>query len=169
MRSQKNVNLKLLPYVYQSPADCVAKIYKHERALTGVFRGLGITLLREAPAFTVYFGSYAYLCDKVGAIREDGVDLVKLVCCGGTAGALSWLLTSPQDVIKTRLQTDGMGKTLYRGILHCGREIYREGGWRAFCKGLNASLIRAFPANGVTLATVTMSTRYLESMRQEIR
>ena len=97
------------------------------------------------------------VCD---ATVNDLASLPQLILFGGTAGILSWTFTYPQDTIKTRLQADGMGRYLYRGSWHCARVIYRDSGLRGFFKGFSAALIRAFPTNGVTFATVTLFLRY---------
>ena len=149
------------PYLYSSPADCVRKIYAHENKLRGIYRGLGITLCREVPAFSLYFSSYFYLCKLFNATNDDAVNIVKLLLAGGTAGIISWVFTYPQDVIKTKLQLDGMGRTMYTGTLDCARQIYKLEGMGGFFKGLNATIIRAFPCNGATLATATLFLRYM--------
>jgi len=149
------------PYLYSSPADCVRKIWIHENKLRGMYRGLGITLCREVPAFSLYFGSYFYLCDLLDATSDDAVNIAKLLLAGGTAGIISWVFTYPQDVIKTRLQLDGMGKTTYQGAVDCARCIYKNEGMRGYFKGLNATIVRAFPCNGATLATATLFLRYM--------
>ena len=161
----KNKCYKNQHYGYSSSIDCLKKIYRYENGIRGIYRGLGSTLIREVPAFTIYFGSYYYLCDKLGAVKDGKVNILKLLLCGGTAGILSWVLSYPQDVIKTRMQADGMGKTAYNGIIHCGKRIYKEEGFKAYFRGLNATIIRAFPTNGATLATVTLCLRFVESQK----
>ena len=84
-----------------------------------------------------------------------------LVLCGGSAGIVSWVFTYPTDMIKTRMQADGMGNTVYKGIAHCARVIYAEAGWGGFFVGFNAALIRAFPTNGATFATVSLFLNYM--------
>ena len=149
------------PYKYTSPIDCIKKVYKHENKVRGLYRGLGITLCREVPAFALYFGSYHWLCNVLHATSDDAVNILKLLLAGGTAGIISWVFTYPQDVIKTRLQLDGMGKTTYKGTLDCARQIYEIQGMRGYFKGLNATIVRAFPCNGATLATATLFLRYV--------
>jgi len=149
------------PYFYATPVDCIKKIYKYENQIRGLYRGLGITLCREVPAFSLYFGSYYWLCNLLHATSDDAVNILKLLLAGGTAGIISWVFTYPQDVIKTRLQLDGMGKTVYKGSLDCARRIYEVEGLRGYFKGLNATIVRAFPCNGATLATATLFLRYV--------
>lgn len=150
-------------FKYTNFIDCARKIYLYENGLKGIFRGYTCTVLREVPAFAIYFGSYAYLCQLCGAINEDNLSTYKLLLCGGSAGMISWFFTYPQDVIKTRLQSDGMGRTIYKGIFHCGRMIYQQEGFSAYKRGLSATMIRAFPANAATLTTVTYLKYLIDS------
>ena len=51
-------------------------------------------------------------------------------------GAPAASLTTPADVIKTRLQVVARrGQTTYTGLLDCARKILREEGFQAFWKG----------------------------------
>ena len=52
---------------------------------------------------------------------------------GALAGAVTGFATTPLDVIKTRLMTQGESRR-YKGIVDCARQIYREEGTSAFLK-----------------------------------
>ena len=141
-------------FSYTSPVDCIEKIYRYE-GIRGVYRGMSCTLMRELPAFGIYFSSYYSLCGLLNA-NDGKLNIGKLLLCGGLSGIFSWMLTYPIDFMKTRLQIDGMGKNMYNGILDCAVKSYKQEGYKVFFKGLNATLIRAFPTNAATLATVTV-------------
>jgi len=148
-------------YFYKSPFDCLRKIYKYEGGFQGVFRGISLTLWREIPSFGVYFASYDYLCRQTNAVTENTVNIWKLLFCGGTAGIVCWIVTYPLDVIKTRQQMDGMGAVKYKGVLDCIIKSIQEEGYSVLFRGLNATLLRAFPTNAATLATVTVTLKLL--------
>ena len=81
---------------------------------------------------------------------------------GGVSGILTWLVNYPIDVIKSRIQADGtQGRHAYSGFLDCGRQIYRSEGVRGFKRGLGVTLVRAFPVNAVTFATVMILLNYM--------
>ncbi|XP_070449331.1 mitochondrial basic amino acids transporter isoform X3 [Equus przewalskii] len=145
---------------YRGSLDCLAQIYRQE-GLRGVNRGMASTLLRETPSFGVYFLAYDVLTRALGCEPEDRLLVPKLLLAGGTSGILSWLSTYPVDVVKSRLQADGLrGAPRYRGILDCVRQSYRAEGWRVFTRGLASTLLRAFPVNAATFATVTVVLTY---------
>lgn len=146
---------------YKGSLDCLAQIYRRE-GLRGVNRGMLSTLLRETPSFGVYFLTYDVLTHALDC--EPGAPLLvpKLLLAGGTAGITSWLSTYPMDVIKSRLQADGLrGAPRYRGIVDCACQSYQEEGWRVFTRGLTSTLLRAFPVNAATFATVTVVLTYV--------
>ncbi|XP_049753667.1 mitochondrial basic amino acids transporter isoform X5 [Elephas maximus indicus] len=145
---------------YKGSLDCLVQIYRHE-GLRGVNRGMVSTLLRETPSFGVYFLTYDVLTRTLGCEPGDRLLVPKLLLAGGTSGIMSWLSTYPVDVVKSRLQADGLrGTPRYCGILDCVRQSYQAEGWRVFTRGLASTLLRAFPVNAATFATVTVVLTY---------
>lgn len=145
---------------YRGSLHCLAHIYRQE-GVRGVNRGMVATLLRETPSFGVYFLSYDALTRALGCAPGDRLLVAKLLLAGGTSGILSWLSTYPLDVIKSRLQADGLrGTVRYRGLVDCARQSYQAEGWRVFTRGLTSTLLRAFPVNAATFATVTVVLSY---------
>jgi len=73
---------------------------------------------------------------------------------GAGAGMPAAYLTTPADVIKTRLQVEARkGQSTYSGIIDAFRKILREEGPKAFFKGGPARIFRSSPQFGVTLMT----------------
>ncbi|CAL8111332.1 unnamed protein product [Orchesella dallaii] len=147
--SQESVGSKKL-----GPIDVLKGIYRNEGGLArGVFKGWGITLGREIPGFGIYFASYEAMTRMGGG----EVGTLGMMFAGGMAGVLSWIVTFPIDVVKTRLQCDASGK--YSGAFDCARKTYRSEGYRAFSRGLVSTVIRAFPTNAATFTVVTWIMR----------
>ena len=61
----------------------------------------------QVPGFTSYFLSYEYL-SRSWASADGSVSSAAVLAAGGFAGAFSWVLTYPIDVVKSRLQV-GVG------------------------------------------------------------
>jgi solute carrier family 25 carnitine/acylcarnitine transporter 20/29 len=139
--------------------DCIKKIYK-SGGLKGTYRGFIATAAREGPAMGVYFASYHELCRLMTKSQESVHELgvFYLLIAGGVTGSLSWLATFPVDVVKSRFQADINGK--YSGLVDCLRQTYNSQGGRVFFRGLSTAMVRAFPVNAATLATVTIILRY---------
>ena len=94
----------------KGPIDCVKSIVK-SHGITGLYKGLPTTLLRETPSYgsligfnIVYFASYELVCRALPD-QDPNVPSAGLLLAGGFAGIVGWLTTYPCDVIKTRLQS----------------------------------------------------------------
>jgi hypothetical protein len=73
--------------------------------------------------------------------RRKALDFV----VGGIAGGMGSWVTNPQDVIKTRLQTNSAA---YGGsVAACAAALWREGGPSAFLRGSVPRLLHKVPAN----------------------
>lgn len=115
-----------------------------------LFRGLGITMLRDCPAFAIYFSSYE-------AMTRGDQSVMRVFTAGGVAGALSWVLLYPIDVVKSRFQGDTVGR--YTGAWDCFVKSVREDGWRCMRRGLGAVTLRAFISNGACFSAVAWTER----------
>lgn len=115
-----------------------------------LFRGLGVTMVRDAPAFAIYFSSYE-------AMTRGDKSVMRVFTAGGLAGALSWIVLYPIDVVKSRLQGDVVGK--YSGAWDCFLKSIRTDGWRSMSRGLGAVTIRAFISNGACFTAVAWTER----------
>ncbi|KAG7260016.1 hypothetical protein CRUP_029464 [Coryphaenoides rupestris] len=147
--------------MYKNSLDCLVRIYRKE-GFRGINRGMVTTVIRETPAFGIYFLAYDTLTRRLGCEPEDPYMIPKLLFAGGMSGMASWFSTYPVDVIKSRLQADGMGGVnQYSGIADCVRQSVRKEGWRVFTRGLTSTLLRAFPVNATTFATVTLFLLYM--------
>lgn len=144
---------------FSGPTQCLSYIYQCE-GFRGIFRGLGATTIRDVPGFALYFLSYEYL---MRLKNDPGVAYTLLA--GGTAGAFSWMFTIPIDVVKSRLQTDGMNgqNRMYSGMIDCFRKSYHAEGGAFLTRGLSSTLLRAFPMNAVCFFVVSQTIKQWEN------
>ncbi|XP_076623870.1 mitochondrial basic amino acids transporter isoform X1 [Colletes latitarsis] len=139
---------------FSGPFECLKHIYKYEGS-RGVFRGLSITFLREAPSFGVYFLTY----ESLTRTRDnEPISTTCMLMAGGLAGTASWTLTYPLDVLKSRIQAYS---DRYAGMLDCFRQTVKAEGYSCLYKGLSSTILRAFPTNAVTFAVVAWTIRIL--------
>lgn len=151
--------------MYKGSIDCLKKIY-HIEGVKGLTRGLSFTAIREIPAFGMYFASYEWLCRQLTPEDMDHTPTIGLLVAGGLAGCCSWISSYPVDVVKSRIQADGVYKDgkfhyKYSGYRDCIRQSVAEEGPLVLFRGLNSTLIRAFPTNAATLTVVTWCLRYM--------
>ena len=147
--------------------ECLYDIYK-KHGLVGCYRGMTITVIREIPSFAIYFGIFEACCQlfSTDGGHVDSLGATSLLIAGGLSGTASWVFTYPIDVIKSRYQADSKG--IYGGIIDCARKSYQAGGWRSFTQGLTATIIRAFPMNAATFASVVMTLRLMKKVEQQM-
>ena len=87
---------------------------------------------------------------------------------GALAGWAMWLSNYPLDVVKNKLQTDGLpsdSKRRYSNGFDCARKVWRADGWRGFTRGLTPTLIRSPFVNAATFVVVfELTMRQLEKV-----
>ncbi|KAF2427361.1 mitochondrial carrier protein [Tothia fuscella] len=122
--------------------------------LMGLYKGASACLLRDIPFSAIYFPTYAHLKkDFFGESQTKKLGIVQLLTAGAIAGMPAAYLTTPCDVIKTRLQVEARkGEQTYRGLTHAAKTIMKEEGFKAFFKGGPARILRSSPQFGFTLA-----------------
>ncbi|KAJ3029835.1 hypothetical protein HDV00_009368 [Rhizophlyctis rosea] len=145
---------------YSGVFDCGMKVMR-ERGVTGLYRGVGITLLRDIPSFAAYFGVYEGTKMLLsGNDPKAELGAAQLILAGGMAGIAAWLPCYPQDVIKSRIQSDNRNASVGTYI----KEILRSsnGSVRGFFKGFAPTMLRAFPANAATFLAYEMTTKAID-------
>lgn len=122
--------------------------------LVGLYKGASACLLRDVPFSAIYFPTYNHLKrDYFGESQTKKLGILQLLTAGAIAGMPAAYLTTPCDVIKTRLQVEARkGETAYLSLRHCASEIYKQEGFKAFFKGGPARIMRSSPQFGFTLA-----------------
>lgn len=119
--------------LYSGSFDCLSKVYNNE-GVKGLYKGFGVTAIREVPAFGMYFFVYRYALQSLNSLFEGSIfsqqsatsspsvksqpalsvpssgkiksnpGLATLIA-GGLAGSSSWIIVYPFDVIKSHIQT----------------------------------------------------------------
>ena len=136
--------------LYKGASACLLRDGKSSFGLTGIF----LIDLNLVPFSAIYFPSYNHLKrDLFGEGPNKKLGIFQLLAAGAIAGMPAAYLTTPCDVIKTRLQVEARkGETKYTSLRHCASTVYREEGFRAFFKGGPARILRSSPQFGFTLA-----------------
>lgn len=119
---------------FPSAHSAVRQILAKE-GVRGLYAGFGSFLLRDLPFDAIQFCIYEQL--RIGlkkAVNRDLLD-VETALIGATSGAITGAVTTPLDVIKTRLMTQG-AKAHYKGIGDCVSKIIKEEGTGALLKGI---------------------------------
>lgn len=113
------------------------------QGVRGLFVGLGAQFARDVPFYASFFGTYETIVDAGRALPyEIPLELLYLFA-GGMAGVVGWAVVMPVDSAKSIIQTSSNPESLFRTV----KRVNETKGWRSLFTGLNAALVRAFPAN----------------------
>ena len=131
--------------------------------LVGLYKGASACLLRDVPFSAIYFPTYSHLKrDYFGESPTKSLGVLQMLTAGAIAGMPAAYLTTPCDVIKTRLQVEARkGEVSYTGLRHAAQTIYQQEGFKAFFKGGPARILRSSPQFGFTLAGYEVLQRAL--------
>ena len=75
-----------------------------------ITRGQAITMIRETISLSIYFGTYSTI--KTHLKKKDYGDISSILVAGSVCGCLSWTLTYPLDIAKSRLQSYNVGSVV---------------------------------------------------------
>nr|DAD44694.1 TPA_asm: hypothetical protein HUJ06_002924 [Nelumbo nucifera] len=164
-----NARSHQLPNHQPSPLSVAKGILRRE-GVRGIYRGLTITALRDAPAHGFYFWTYEYAREHLhpGCRKSGQESLRTMLVAGGLAGVASWVCCYPFDVVKTRLQAQTQSQwdrspPKYRGIIDCFQKSVQEEGYRVLWRGLGTAVTRAFVVNGAIFSAYELSLRCIYS------
>ena len=154
------------PGQYRGMIDCASQLYR-SGGIQSIFRGTGLTLLRDIPGSVAWFGMYE--AAKIGMMQAQGLtDTSKLsplavLSAGGLAGMACWIVQIPFDTLKSRYQSapDGMYPGGARDVF---KRLIREEGAGALFNGIRPALLRAFPANAACFYGMEVSRKFLAFM-----
>ncbi|CAL9195413.1 unnamed protein product [Musa hybrid cultivar] len=106
----------------------------------GLYAGYSSFLLRDLPFDAIQFCIYEQIRIgyKIAARRE--LNDPENAIIGAFAGAITGAITTPLDVMKTRLMVQGSANQ-YKGLLNCAQTILREEGPAAFLKGIGPRVL----------------------------
>ena len=149
--------LQLGTDAYRTPRRALATTLRDD-GVRGLWVGFGATLARNVPYNALHFGLFELF---VFQLRRRAITLLSADGCnllaGALAGAITALLTTPMDLVNTRLQTQAVGAlstpsdvalaSSFNGPLECLMEVARvEGGVPALFRGAEMRVAQYAPS-----------------------
>ncbi|XP_037892696.1 S-adenosylmethionine mitochondrial carrier protein homolog [Glossina fuscipes] len=120
----------------QSSLQILWTAYKNEGLRQGLYRGFGSTIMREIPFSLIQFPLWEYF--KLQWSPATGLELTpfSVALCGAIAGGISSGLTTPLDVIKTRVMLAERNSLIVKlTIPQVLSSILREKGFKGLFAG----------------------------------
>lgn len=127
--------------------------------ISTLWRGLNLMLIMAVPSSMVYFTGYEYLRDNSPVQSEVLTPLL----AGGLARILAATVTSPVELVKTRLQTvtaPSRSQALAQ-VMRGVKEMIKTEGPQSLWKGLVLTLWRDVPFSGIYWMTVEVIKKRL--------
>lgn len=150
---------------FSSAYGAVRSIASKE-GLGGLYAGGGAFLLRDLPFDAIQFCLYEQL--RIGYKKAAKRDLYdhENALIGAFAGAITGAVTTPLDVIKTRLMTQG-AKGHYKGLTDCVMKIMQEEGGSAFLKGIGPRVMWIGIGGSIFFGVLERTKQLMSSQRLE--
>ncbi|KAG0020564.1 hypothetical protein BGZ80_003988 [Entomortierella chlamydospora] len=127
---------------YGSTTGALRAVIQNEGVL-GFYRGYFSTVAREIPFTCIQFPLYEYMKKSYAfATHRARVDPWEAAICGSIAGGIAAGITTPLDVVKTRVMLSQRNPTgiqssaYYSGIIPTFKRILAEEGPRALFSGI---------------------------------
>ncbi|KAG6536191.1 protein MITOFERRINLIKE 1, chloroplastic-like [Zingiber officinale] len=132
--------------------------------ILGLYAGYSATLLRNLPAGILSYSSFEYMKGFVRSrTGKEFLEPAQSVVCGALAGAISASLTTPLDVVKTRLMTQAHGAAR-KNVAEILKQIVVEEGWGGLARGIGPRVFHS--ACFAALGYFAFETARLAILRQ---
>jgi solute carrier family 25 iron transporter 28/37 len=142
---------------------------------SSLYRSLPITIAMNVPQSALFMTFYENL--KSFLFPDGKVSMAGYFTCAGIAGSVSAGLTTPFDVIKTRLQTqheesklvmkektvETQGQAKYLGIRSTFKHIWQTEGLKGFYRGLVPRMMIFLPGAAISWSSYEYIKRLLDS------
>lgn len=123
-------------------------------------RGLGTSLLRDAPFSAIYWSCIEFFKFQGRLLipqRSYWQDLGLSFVSGSVSGVIAATATHPFDVLKTILQVSTKSDTNQPAW----KQVYSARGFAGFWVGLFPRIAKAAPACGIMISSYELGKRYL--------
>jgi hypothetical protein len=187
----------LSPIHYNGLVHCITDLVQKE-GFRGLYNGFPITLLAGTPYVTIQMSMFELLQRLFHEVLEVGansgssggksdrsvtsggnddnqiptnpteIGVLPKILAGASASLIAQTVTYPGDILRRRMQLDGMGtkrEYAYNHIWDATKKIYKHEGWRAFFKGIHVNSLRILPEGALVFVLVDGFKKLLDIER----
>eukprot|EP00753_Platysulcus_tardus_P002682 PLAT1179.1.p1 GENE.PLAT1179.1~~PLAT1179.1.p1 ORF type:complete len:326 (+),score=169.70 PLAT1179.1:149-1126(+) len=139
-----------------------------ELGFRGLYKGSAATLARDIPFSMIFFAQYAKTREAFADARGGQASFGEVLLAGCAAGMTSAALTTPMDVVKTRLQAEVLpGQPVFTGVRQTAAYILEKEGFAAFWRGWRPRVMIVAPLFALSLVAYELQGRYMAARMAE--
>ncbi|MQM02613.1 hypothetical protein Taro_035379 [Colocasia esculenta] len=142
----------------------------HQDGVKGFFRGTGATLCREVPFYVAGMGLYAEAKKAARNLLKRDLEPWETIAVGALSGGLAAVVTTPFDVMKTRMMTAPQGLPVSMSMV--AFSILRQEGPLGLFKGAVPRFFWIAPLGAMNFAGYELARKAMdktEHMHGELR
>ncbi|CAA2977617.1 mitochondrial substrate carrier family C [Olea europaea subsp. europaea] len=132
--------------------------------LRGFFRGTGATLFREVPFYVAGMGLYAESKKAAQQLLGRELEAWETIAVGALSGGLTAVLTTPFDVIKTRMMTAPQGRPMTLSLV--ALSILRHEGPLGLFKGAVPRFFWIAPLGAMNFAGYELARKAMDKTEE---
>eukprot|EP00128_Syssomonas_multiformis_P010429 Colp12_sorted_trinity150504_noHs@29679 len=148
--------------LYTGTFSCLTTILRKE-GVFGFYRGMASPMVGVAGINALLFGVYGNLIRWLDEDPDGRPSLVSCGIAGSVSGFVNSFVSSPMELIKTRMQTQpsNMKDRLYHGALDCIKKTIKIEGVKGLYRGMVPTVVREIPSYAAYFVTYEFSCRAL--------
>ncbi|XP_058109402.1 uncharacterized protein LOC131252743 [Magnolia sinica] len=138
-----------------------------DEGIKGLYKGLGATLLGVGPSIAISFSVYETLRSSWQMQRPHDSTVLVSLACGSLSGVASSTATFPLDLVRRRMQLEGVGgraRVYKSGLFGTFRHIIRTEGFRGLYRGILPEYYKVVPSVGIVFMTYESVKMLLSEM-----
>ncbi len=137
--------------------------------LRGLYRGVSATLARDIPFSMIFFGLNTSLKEHLAQRYQGALPIGAVFGIGILAGTTAAALSTPLDVVKTRIQSgirDCHGQS-YQSVGNALARVVRHEGVRSLWSGALPRMLIVGPLFGITLLFYEVQQRLAQAAHRK--
>ena len=164
--TRAHLTIQVTDIKYKGVIDCAKSVVK-QKGLYGLYQGMWPTVAGIAPYVAINFTCYERLKEiyikKTGHVPSSWATLG----IGAVSGAVAQTFTYPIDLIRRRMQLQGIlgeitdDRLKYKSINHAFRSIIKYEGWLGLYRGMIPCYLKVVPAIGISFVAYETTKRVL--------
>jgi len=141
------------PDTYKGMKEVIEKTYQ-SNGIRGFYRGLVPSLIGIMPYAAVDLAVYDVLKTLYASRMQHDPGVLTLLCCGAISSTSGQLVSYPLDLVRRRLQVQGIAGygrlEEYSGGMDVLRKVYTKEGFFGLYKGMTPNMCKVVPAVSIS-------------------